>query len=170
MYCKHCGAPLEDGAKFCAACGVAVEEVPEVAEAAVEQEAVAEAAPEAVAANPNVEGVKKNRKKNILKYAIMGLAFAVVSLSFVSSFLTFALSDAFGEAGIYFVLILMCTPLSVLSCVFSFRSGKFAKQYEKEFGELDGVGKVGKILSIPARIVSILTLVFQVAAVFLCMG
>ena len=32
MYCRNCGAQIEDGAKFCAACGAPVIDAPAAAE------------------------------------------------------------------------------------------------------------------------------------------
>ena len=65
------------------------------------------------------------------------------------------------------VMLVMALPATVLSCVFSFRAASMVKDYKAMFGRVDGRALVGKIISIPARILSIVAVVLNALAFFL---
>ena len=157
MYCRYCGAPLSDGASFCVNCGQQVTQesaAPEPQKTAVEP----------VQEDERINAVKEQKKKSILTYAILSLAFGQVALCVVAVCIA-GIGNAYGSAValLSMVVLVAVLPISVFSCVFAYRSARLAKSYEAEYGKINGRGMVGKIMSIPARILSIFTVVYNAA-------
>ena len=165
MYCNYCGNKIEDEAKFCSKCGKMVAVATEAKE---EQKTV-------VYENPVIEKEKDAKKSVILKYAILGLAFAAVGLlvliTLVSTSLSlYSIERSYAplEPGmdLYYVpyaimgLIssILTVPLSALGLHFSLKAGGFVRAYVADYGETDGRATVGKSLSIPGKFISIVAL------------
>ena len=117
MYCKHCGNELPENSNFCPVCGKSIEDTKQEAE---------EATFEPI--NEIVDFKRDEHGGSILKFGILGLAFAV---------------------SFYF---------SLLGLIFSIVARVKVKSYIREYGETDGKATVGKHLSVAGSIVSIISL------------
>ena len=131
MFCKYCGNKLPENANFCPVCG-------KINEDAAKDEEVVSAALEVVIEQPNepnesneqesedpFEKEKEELGGQILKYAILGLAFGIT------------------------------VWLSLLGLIFSIVSRSKLSNYISKFHETDGRATVGKSLSVAALAVSI---------------
>ena len=122
MFCKFCGNELSEGANFCTKCGKVVsrEDIPEVSVSApVETEY------EYVPYEEPYDPERDSKGGSILKFAILGLAFAC---SFY---------------------------LSVVGLVFSIIARGKVRRYLARYGETQGRATVGKHLSVAALVTSI---------------
>lgn len=118
MFCKFCGSNLEDGANFCTNCGKVV--VGESYDNGVETVG------EVSNSYDTVDDEQKSKSgKDVLKFAILGLAFG-------SSFY-----------------------LSFLGLIFSIISKRKLKNYKSQFGDTSGAATVGKHLGTAGLILSI---------------
>lgn len=76
MFCKNCGSPCNDDAKFCKNCGTALQEAPQAAPAA--------AAPATVNLNSVTAAIKK-----YMTFILVGIAVLALILSIMNLFSTF---------------------------------------------------------------------------------
>ena len=122
MFCKFCGNELPEGANFCTKCGkvVSPEDIPA---AGVSAPVTAEY--EYVPYEEPKDAERDSRGGSILKFAILGLAFAC---SFYLSF---------------------------LGLVFSIIARVKVKRYVSRYNETQGRATVGKHLSVAALVASI---------------
>jgi len=159
MICKFCGNELADDAVFCGHCGQRVE-----GEVIVEPVAAAE---ETVYETPA-------RKKQRSKHATSILVMAIISLVFVAVVLIFTCGAAIpffmddlsrGEMRFKIALLGILLPIAIVAVILSSLSGTKVKNHKKTFGDLNGVAKAGKAISILTRILSIANLVLQVVLI-----
>ena len=86
-FCSHCGAKLEENAKFCSSCGTGTEAAAEPAPAPVE-------APEAPAAEPAPAKASGNLNMGMLIWAIINLVTCCMPLGIAGLLFTIFAKDA----------------------------------------------------------------------------
>jgi len=171
MFCMHCGAPLLEGAKFCTNCGKQIATQEKEPAPPVEEKLCAfcdtvipdgsavcpkcgkrVASPSPAVQTPVAEKPNPERDasgKSILKSSIMSIAFLSISGTVSSMFL------ATDYPELLILAALIGLGLSIVALVMAVRARRKAHFHRVQFGELKGVAKVGQIMSIPARIISI---------------
>lgn len=122
MFCKYCGNELTEDARFCPKCGKINENKPEEIDYFDDFNGAELATQEDVA---NVENPERDsRGGEILKFAILGLAFGVTG------------------------------TFSILGLILSYIAKRKLKRYLNDYGKTQGRASVGKGLSIAGIIVS----------------
>lgn len=160
MHCKHCGNKLSQGAKFCGNCGQKVEfsqtiEQPSMIEYSAQFTDEVALAP----IDENTKLVMSNLAKKILTNAIVGLAVGVLvpSILLVIWILLVVKYD-FGGA----TLISFCALISsIVALVLTNKALRGANRYADWYGSVTGKALVGKIMSIPAKIINIFFVVLN---------
>lgn len=135
MFCKYCGNQLPDNVNFCPKCGTINDISENVADHAVNVQPMYTNPVEEP--EPVVDKVKKDLGGSILKFAIMGIAFA---LSYY---------------------------LSPLGLLFSIISKVKLGIYKRRYGETEGAASVGKGIGIASLILSIVFTVLLILTIVL---
>ena len=136
MYCKYCDNKLTDGATYCTKCGKRVKE------SSIYEENID---------SPRIRELKNEISSTVLTFAIISLCLDVLSLG-AFTILSDLLIDGINGNLIYFIVAI---TLPILGLVFSIVAKKNARGYASRFGETEGKATVGKHLSVPSLIASI---------------
>ena len=129
MFCKYCGNELTENANFCPSCGKFISESKPATEDYISAGVVDEA-PNALEYDQVLEEERDAAGRGVLKFAILGIAFAC-------SFF-----------------------LSLLGLIFAIVSRAKLGAYLARYGETRGPATVGKHLGIAGLITSIVMIVF----------
>jgi len=78
MFCKHCGTPCNDDAKFCKGCGAPLQDAPQAPAAA--PAAAPASAPAAININTIADGIKKYMTFILVGIAVLALIFAILNI------------------------------------------------------------------------------------------
>jgi len=158
MFCNFCGHKIDDGAKFCPKCGKMV---------AVATEKMEEAKP-VVYESPVVKKEQDERKNKILKFAILGLAFAVVAcIAILVMVYVCAIAyvvEGYVDIGLMFGFVAL-VPFGVLGAVFSQKASELVAAYIADYGETDGRATVGKSLALPGKIIASISIGLIICAI-----
>ena len=157
MYCKYCGTQIAEDSNFCPNCGSNLQ-----AEVSLPSTAVV-AQPTKSKSNFGL-GIKS------MVFGAIGMDLAMVAGIFLLYFfMVFATLVPAEEYGPCFAVAVMLMAFPVIGLSFSRGASNCASEFKDLEGKLNPFAQVGRILSIPGKIINIICLVIYAFCAFGCL-